>query len=184
MELKKKNPNRRFTTPILVFAFIVSFTIFGCDKPASPASNAAPGIAAIPDPPINSMGVFADTDRGLIKIENYGPETGIRVFQFNGTVDLYYVKQVNAFYINVPQSVLSDQNCLFWSDQQAFKTHQFPIYDERDATAIAVNIQKSPNGIFKIPVPDSSRSHPGVLVLKVYMPPGTPDRIYAISISL
>lgn len=163
-----------------ILTTIVIFALAGCSRAAS--SSDAPAEAKI-----DSMGVFAETDKGLVKLETAGLRDGQDSYGFSGSLDFVSVGRVTAVYINIPQFALSDETTLFWSTTEAFNKYtrgvQSPHFFERHAEALRTTITKRTDGVYKISVSAADAARAGVVVMKVPLPRGSTDRVYPIAVS-
>lgn len=139
------------------------------------------------EPNIESLGFFAETDQGLIKLGKYGKDGLEGGFIFTPPHQFESVQRVDAFYINIPQFTITDENKLCWIGQPEFKdamyNHQIAYFFPQRSQVLELQLTKTSTGIFKITVPEADRSRPGVLVVALRMPPGISDRAYPIIVN-
>lgn len=145
---------------------LTAFTLFalmlvGCEKSPEP----------------QKIGVFASTNRGLLELTVFGEQTGMTSYSMRQLSNLPTAKKIVSFYVNMPDSKITNSK-VYWLaklDQD---------FNERGQAALNLSIENAKTaGTYRIACTDLEGKNNGYVLLKVGMPLGTPDRMYAIHLA-
>lgn len=130
------------------------------------------------EPEPQNIGVFANTDKGLIELTDYAEQQRRGGYKWAGD-RLSPVHRVDLFYVNLPNiEIISSK--IFWLppeetniDSDFEKTHM----------PLKIEIKNIKNNLYKILSTELKEKKAGLAALKIVMPLGTPDRIYVMQIA-
>lgn len=127
-----------------------------------------------PDP--QKIGVFAETNKGLMELTNYGEQISMSSYNLAKAANPPKVSKVKAFYVNMPDIKISNSK-FYW-----IASLEKP-FTENESAALRIDVEstKSPN-MYRLSCPELEDKTGGYLVLKVGMPLGTADRMYPVFI--
>jgi hypothetical protein len=134
-------------------------------------------VAAFSDTPdASKLGVFASTSDGIKELTIYGEQSGMHTFKLPEIYSAPTVAKVKAFYLNMPDTKVMNSK-IFWlpASRQSL--------DEESSSALPIQIESVKGNMYKALSPELNTRQGGVLLFKVGMPLGTPDRLYAIKLS-
>jgi len=128
------------------------------------------------EPEHQKIGVFADTNKGLLEIKSYGEQTGMHSYNLAKVSNPLKVSRVRVFYVNMPDIEITNSE-LFWvsSLERDFK--------EVESTPLKIDMENTKNNMYKILCPELKSKKGGYAVLKIGMPLGTADRMYPVQIA-
>jgi len=126
-----------------------------------------------PDP--QKLGVFADTNKGLLELSSYGEETDVGEYNL-GKVSPQKISKINLFYINMPGVEIASSKLFLLSSLEK-------NFIEEKYTPLKIEMETTKNNIYKIRCPELDGKKVGLAYLKIKMPLGTPDRIYPLQIA-
>lgn len=165
----------RYTSVLILLFFSIS--CHRTEGPSDTGRNISPVVAAISDAPDPSkLGVFASTSDGIKELVVYGEQTGTRTFRLPDVTNAPAVAEVKAFYLNMPDTKVMNSK-IFW-----LPTSQESL-DEESSTALPIQMESVKANMYKALSPGLDAKKGGLLLFKVGMPLGTPDRLYAIKLS-
>ncbi len=171
----------RNASRLALFSYL-ALCFCGCGEksagvPGSPRDT-SPVISMISDAPdASKLGVFASTNDGLKELLVYGEQTGETSYRAPSTAGAPTVASVKAFYINMPNSnVMSSKVFVEPSRDLA------PTFTEAASHSVPVSFESVKGNLYRVVLPDLGKRPGSLLLLKVSMPLGTPDRIYAINL--
>ena len=129
------------------------------------------GCQKAPDP--KRLGIFADTDDGLIELTSFGEQTGRDHYKAPEN-EFPSVHEVRNLFINMPDANISNSQ-LLWTE------NLLEEFTEREASSLGMETEIVEGSMYKIRI-FNQLDKTGVLILKVGMPMGTADRIYPLRI--
>jgi hypothetical protein len=124
-----------------------------------------------PDP--KRLGIFADTERGLIELTSYGEEIGIDTYRAP-KLEFPNAHEVRALFMNMPDTNISSAQ-LLWAESLRDSLR------EGDTSHLSMQTEVVEGSLYRIQIQNQPNTT-GILILKVGMPMGTADRIYPIKI--
>jgi len=158
----------------------IGFAIaFGCGKTDSPQHLAEQAKA---------LGVYIPATDSLLEIAGFGVEdhnvlTETMTFKFNAAIlKLKNVPQY--FVVNMPNANITESKLFWLGDLKTSKWHYFNPTDDRDPKPIKSSTEPLTTGLYKVAPAEGATGQHGFLCLWLKMPPGTPDRMYAVEIEI
>jgi hypothetical protein len=121
--------------------------------------------------------VFASTNDGLKELVVYGEQTGETSYRAPNTSGAPTVALVKAFYLNMPNSNVMVSKVFVEPSADLADT-----FLESNSHSVPVSFESVKGNLYKIVLPDLGKRPGSLLLLKVNMPLGTRDRIYAIKL--
>ena len=132
------------------------------------------GCETTPDP--QKIGVFAATNRGLLELTPYGAQNGMSSYDLRKLQEVPAVAKVTQFYVNMPDSKITESK-MFWL------TKLDKEFDEKGLSSLNASIETGKNNVYRIKCAELAGKKGGYILLKISMPLGTPDRMYAIQLT-
>jgi len=127
-------------------------------------------------PQPQKIGVFADTNRGLLELTSYGQQTGMRTYGFGQAAGIPEVQRVSLFFVNMPDIKITNSKIFWLSDLPR-------SFDETTQAPLKIDIESVQGNMYRIVCAELEGKKGAVAVLKIGMPLGTADRMYLIRIS-
>ena len=131
------------------------------------------------------LGVYVQTETGLTEIRAYGVETHntlneTMTFAFSGEIP--QIPTAIGFIFNLPDSPVAEAKVYLLPDVKAARWHYFNPSEPSDPQPLSSGIERVSDGVYKV-APDSMPANAaGYLTLRVRMPLGAPDRMYAVKL--
>jgi hypothetical protein len=125
---------------------------------------------------VKNLGVYASTGTELIEVSAYGEEQ-LAGFWFKDAAPK--VPSVAYFLVNMPNADIGDSKIFWMYDlQTAAKWSDEEMATRSGPKLVKTNIEGIGHGLYKI-TPTEKQSA-GFICLLLKMPPGVPDRLYAV----
>lgn len=128
------------------------------------------------EPKTQKIGVFVQTNKGLLELTSYGEQTGMNSYDLAESSNPPKVTKVNSFYVNMPDIEIANSK-IFWVSSLERQFH------ENKSIPLTIDLEITKNNIYKINCSDLVSKKGGYAVLKIGMPMGTADRIYPVQIA-
>ncbi|HVR11503.1 MAG TPA: hypothetical protein VMW75_25895 [Thermoanaerobaculia bacterium] len=140
-----------------------------------------------PDP--HRIGVFAETNAGLVELTVYGSETEADSFTQGVTAGFSFPQgqsvptatSVKRFYVNLPDTRIEEAKIYILRDLNA-RWH-LQGHMERDPQPVATRLSKTEGGVYELTSDQLQANGPGYVALWIKMPLGVPDRLYVVQLS-
>lgn len=165
--------NRKLLCATVSIGFAI---VFGCGKTDSPQNLAEQaktlGVYVSASDALHQVGVFGVEDHDVLS------ET--MTFKFSEAIPK--VKDTRYFVVNMPNANITDSKVFFLPDLKTSKWHYFNPTDDRDPKPIKSSTEPLTTGLYKVALAEGATGQHGFLCLWLKMPPGTPDRMYAVEI--
>jgi hypothetical protein len=132
---------------------------------------------------LKSIGVYAETESGISPILVHGIEEQdvmSETSSFKFTEAVPSAKRVSQFYLNLPNSNVSESELYVLDDVSAARWHYAGQNDPRDPKPIFANAETVGGQIYKFSFAELPVKKAGYACLWVSMAMGTPDRMYCV----
>ncbi len=127
-------------------------------------------------PDSQKIGVFASTNHGLMELTAYGKQNGMTSYDLRKMQNIPTAAKVTRFYVNMPNSAITESK-MFWL------TKLDKEIDENNLSSLNASIEAGKNNVYQIKCTELDGKKDGYILLKISMPLGAPDRMYAIHLS-
>jgi hypothetical protein len=132
-----------------------------------------------------NLGAYAETSNGIVELPVYGVEdhnimTETMDFKFSGPIPT--LTGVTSFVVNIPDTRISEAKLYLLPDPRKAQWHYFNPQNPSDPRPIAANIQPVAGVIYRVIPADTQTPASGFLCLRLKMPEGTADRLYAVHV--
>jgi DNA-binding beta-propeller fold protein YncE len=140
-----------------------------------------------PDP--QRIGVFAETDAGIVELVVYGSETQADSFTEGLSEGFSYPQgqtvptatSVKRLYVNLPDARIEESKVYILSDLNA-RWH-LQGHTARDPQPLTTQLSKTDRGVYELTSDQLHANGPGYVGLLIKMPLGAPDRLYVVQLS-
>jgi hypothetical protein len=135
---------------------------------------------------LKNIGVYVETESGISpvlvhSIEEQDVMSETSSFKFTEVVPSS--KHVSHFYLNLPNSNVSESKLYVLDDVSAARWHYAGQNDPRDPKPISANAETVGGQIYKFSFADLPVKNKGYACLWVSMAMGTPDRMYCVHLA-
>jgi hypothetical protein len=124
-------------------------------------------------PAPQKIGVFADTNSGLLELTAYGEQAGRTTYTFRQITGVPNVQRINRFFVNMPDTKITNSKLYWLLDLPA-------RVQETELPPLKIDIESVQGNMYSIVCSELEGKKGGVAVLKIGMPSGTPDRMYPV----
>jgi len=124
-------------------------------------------------PAPQKIGVFADTNSGLLELTAYGEQAGRTTYTFRQITGVPNVQRINRFFVNMPDTKITDSK-LYWLLGLPAR------FEETTQEPLKIDIESMQGNMYSIVCSELEGKKGGVALLKIGMPLGTPDRMYPV----